>query len=77
MIKIKHARACIVATIIFSFNSLHAQTIIQRDPEIEAMIKEISKDSLLSYDKKMVSFGTRNTLSTQKDAARGIGAARN
>lgn len=54
-----------------------AQTTIHRDPEIEKMVKEVSSDSLKSYIYKMVSFGTRNTLSTQTDANRGIGAARN
>ncbi|NCT94950.1 MAG: M20/M25/M40 family metallo-hydrolase [Chitinophagaceae bacterium] len=54
-----------------------AQTIINRDPEIEAMVKEVSADSLQSYILKLVSFGTRNTLSTQTDPKRGIGAARN
>ncbi|MBL0272069.1 MAG: M28 family metallopeptidase [Chitinophagaceae bacterium] len=54
-----------------------AQTTINRDPVIEKMVGEISKDSLESYIRKMVSFGTRNTLSTQTDMKRGIGAARN
>ena len=54
-----------------------AQTIIQRDAEIEKMVKEVSADSLKSYIKSMVAFGTRNTLSTQTDAKRGIGAAKN
>ncbi|MFW2477167.1 MAG: M20/M25/M40 family metallo-hydrolase [Sediminibacterium sp.] len=54
-----------------------AQTIIQRDPEIEKMVKEVNADSLKSYIYKLVSFGTRNTLSTQSDPNRGIGAARN
>jgi Zn-dependent M28 family amino/carboxypeptidase len=54
-----------------------AQTIIHRDPQIEQMVKEISADSLKSYVTKMVSFGTRNTLSTQTDPKRGIAAARN
>lgn len=53
-----------------------AQTIIHRDPEIEQMVKEISPDSLKSYILKMVSFGTRHTLSTTSDKTRGIGAAR-
>ena len=53
------------------------QTIIQRDPEIEQMVKEISPDSLKSYITKLVSFGTRNTLSSTTDKSRGIGAARN
>jgi hypothetical protein len=55
----------------------NAQTIIQRDPEIEQMIKAISPDSLISYIKTLVSFGTRNTLSSTTDPKRGIGAARN
>jgi hypothetical protein len=54
-----------------------AQTIVQRDAEIEQMVKEVSADSLQSYIKTLVAFGTRNTLSTQKNPKRGIGAARN
>lgn len=54
-----------------------SQTIINRDPEIEQMAKEVSVDSLRSYINTLVSFGTRNTLSTQKDSKKGIGAARN
>ena len=52
------------------------QTIISKDPEIEKMVSEVNPDSLRSYITRMVSFGTRNTLSTQKDPKRGIGAAR-
>ena len=54
-----------------------AQTTINRDPEIEQMVKEISSDSLKSYIYKLVSFGTRNTLSTITDHSKGIGASRN
>lgn len=54
-----------------------AQTIINRDPEISAMVKEVSADSLHAYIKTLVAFGTRNTLSTQTSPYRGIGAARN
>lgn len=54
-----------------------SQTIITRDPEIESMVKEVSPDSLRSYITKMVSFGTRSTLSSTSDRNRGIGAARN
>jgi hypothetical protein len=57
--------------------SAKAQTIVQRDPEIEQMAKEVSADSLKSYIHSLVAFGTRNTLSTQTDPKRGIGAARN
>ncbi len=56
---------------------INAQTTILRDPEIEKMVSEVSKDSLESYIRKMVSFGTRSTLSIQTDPKRGIGAARN
>jgi len=53
-----------------------SQTIVNRDKEIDAMVKEVSADSLKSYIHQLVAFGTRNTLSTQSDAKRGIGAAR-
>jgi hypothetical protein len=53
-----------------------AQQIIQRDAEIEQMVKEVSPDSLKTYINTLVAFGTRNTLSTQTDPKRGIGAAR-
>ena len=62
--------------LLFSVQLLFSQTIIQRDPVIEAMVNEVSPDSLQSYIKTLVSFGTRNTLSTQTDNKRGIGAAR-
>jgi hypothetical protein len=67
----------------FIFSSLlfiqyaSAQSIVQRDAEIEQMVKEVSADSLQSFIKTLVGFGTRSTLSTQKDPKRGIGAARN
>ena len=54
----------------------NAQTIIQRDPEIEKMVNTISTDSLKAYIQKMVSFGTRHTMSTVSDPKQGIGAAR-
>ncbi len=53
------------------------QTTINRDLEIAQMVSEISPDSLRSYINTLVAFGTRNTLSTQTDTRRGIGAARN
>ena len=66
-------------SISFLFASLiaNAQSSGQRDPQIEKMVSEVSKDSLQSYIKTLVSFGTRNTLSTQSNPTRGIGAARN
>ncbi|MFL5774051.1 MAG: M28 family metallopeptidase [Flavisolibacter sp.] len=61
--------------LLITMNSF-SQTIIRRDAEIEQMVKEISSDSLKSYINKLVTFGTRNTLSTTKDPKKGIGAAR-
>src|SRR3954465_14846164 len=63
--------------LVFILNTSTAQSIIQRDPTIEKMVKTISPDSLRSYINTLVAFGTRNTLSTQTNPARGIGAARN
>lgn len=54
-----------------------SQVTIDRDPQIAQMVSEVSSDSLESYVRKLVSFGTRNTLSSTADPARGIGAARN
>lgn len=53
-----------------------SQTIINRDKEIDAMVKEVNADSLKSYIHQLVAYGTRSTLSTQTDPKRGIGAAR-
>ncbi len=61
----------------FFFVKTEGQVIIQKDPAIENMVKQVSADSLQSYIKTLVAFGTRNTLSNQFAAARGIGAARN
>ena len=64
-----------IAFFIYS-NYLYSQTIIQRDTEIEHMVKDVSSDSLQLYIKQLVNLGTRNTLSTQNNASRGIGAAK-
>jgi len=44
--------------------------------EIVQMLKEISAKNIETTIQKLVSFGTRNTLSEQNNPARGIGAAR-
>lgn len=56
---------------------LSAQTTIYRDPEIQIYVNNINSDSLKSHVEKLVSFGTRQTLSSTSDPIRGIGAARN
>jgi Peptidase family M28 len=65
-------------SLFFAFLSFTAaaQLIIQKDNEIEGMIRQVSPDSLQSYIKNMVAFGTRNTLSNQASGSRGIGAAK-
>lgn len=47
-----------------------------RDREVEKMLKEVSAANIEASIRKLVSFGTRNTLSEQNDPKRGIGAAR-
>lgn len=46
------------------------------NPEILKMIREVSPKSIEATIRKLVSFGTRNTLSAQDDPKRGVGAAR-
>ena len=71
-----HMRILLTMALLVAMQALQAQTIIQRDPQIEQMVKEVSADSLKSYILKLVSFGTRSTLSSTTDKKRGIGAAR-
>src|SRR5882672_12253679 len=59
-----------------SLTMAHAQITIERDPEIEGMVNEVNADSLQSYIKTMVAFGTRSTVSSTTDKKKGIGAAR-
>ena len=63
-------------TTMFFSNYIFAQAIIKRDAAIEQMVKEVSADSLKSYITKLVSFGTRSTLSSTTNKQKGIGAAR-
>lgn len=65
-----------VSICLILLQGINAQTTIQRDPEIEKMVAAISPDSLKAYILKMVSFGTRHTMSTVTDPKQGIGAAR-
>ena len=47
-----------------------------RDPEVARMLAEVDARNVERTIRKLVSFGTRNTLSAQDDPARGIGPAR-
>lgn len=66
----------LLMTVLFCGSISRAQTTVNRDPIIAKMVAEVSADSLESYVRSMVGFGTRNTLSTQESSTRGIGAAR-
>ncbi|MHB8905815.1 MAG: M20/M25/M40 family metallo-hydrolase [Melioribacteraceae bacterium] len=68
----------IVVILLSSIKIMYAQTnSIIRDAKISEMIKEVSSANLESNVRKMVSFGTRHTLSTRGDKEKGIGAACN
>jgi len=49
----------------------------QPDDELKAALAEVDPDRIKATILKLVSFGTRHTLSSQTDPNRGIGAARN
>jgi len=62
---------------LLGFNNLQGQTLIKRDPEIEKMVREISRDNIAQYIQTLVGFHTRHNLSAQNDPYKGIGAAWN
>ncbi|MGH7782947.1 MAG: M20/M25/M40 family metallo-hydrolase, partial [Candidatus Binatia bacterium] len=49
---------------------------VKPNPEITRMMGQVSAKSIEVTIRKLVSFGTRNTLSSQDDPKRGVGAAR-
>lgn len=51
-------------------------SVARRDPDIARMLREVEARRIEASIRKLVSFGTRNTLSEQDDPSRGIGAAR-
>lgn len=64
--------------LIFIISKATAQTtIIKKDPVIKNMVEEVSAKNLESSVRKLVSFGTRHTLSDTLSKTTGIGAARN
>src|ERR1051326_189586 len=50
--------------------------VIPADKQISVIVGQINPTNIEATIRKLVSFGTRNTLSTQDDPNRGIGAAR-
>src|SRR5258705_4889390 len=64
---------CLSVLVIPSFSQKKAAKL---NPEITKMVTEVSAKNIESTIRKLVSFGTRNTLSEQDNPTRGIGAAR-
>src|ERR1035438_5705320 len=46
------------------------------NPQVVKVMTEVSEDRMKAIIEKLVSFGTRNTMSNPADAAHGVGAAR-
>jgi hypothetical protein len=63
-----------ILLLFLSMNSTFGQVAIY-DPEIKKMLSEVSSENMEATVKKLVSFGTRHTLSDTKSSTRGIGAA--
>jgi hypothetical protein len=61
---------------VFTVNSFAQKSKEKPNAEIAKMLKEVSARRIETDIRKLVSFGTRNTLSEQDNPARGIGAAR-
>lgn len=61
---------------VFSGSAVSQKPREKPDPEIAKMVKEVSAKNIEATIRKLVSFGTRSTLSDQNDPKRGIGAAR-
>jgi len=63
-----------------SLNTVAAQTrpkpVVRRNAAIANIVRDIDARNIEATIRKLVSFGTRNTLSEQNDPNRGIGAAR-
>ena len=71
--------ACLASCLLFTASGF-AQTVTAPKAapniEIQQMIKEVSAKKIEASIRKLVSFGTRNTLSEQDNPTRGVGAAR-
>jgi Zn-dependent M28 family amino/carboxypeptidase len=63
-----------ILLLLFSVSTSFGQ-ITMDDPEIRKMKSEVKSENMEATVKKLVSFGTRHTLSDTKSSTRGIGAA--
>ena len=60
--------------VLLIFHTNYSQTTVD-DPEIKKMISEVKSENMEATVRKLVTFGTRHTLSDTKSNTRGIGAA--
>jgi hypothetical protein len=67
---------CLIIVAAVSLFSFAQPPKAKPNPEIAKMVKEISAANIEATIRKLVSFGTRNTLSEQDNPVRGVGAAR-
>src|SRR4030095_3038559 len=73
----KHYALVVAAIAVLTSAVCFGQTVRSKpDPEIARMVKEVSAKNIEATIRKLVSFGTRNTLSEQDNPTRGVGAAR-
>ncbi len=66
---------CVSATLLLACLTASAAP-PERDPRVERIVRNVSPKRILANIEKLVSFGTRHTLSDTSDPAHGIGAAR-
>ena len=64
----------ILCLLLFLSHTNYSQTTVD-DPEIKKMVTEVKSENMEATVRKLVSFGTRHTLSETKSNIRGIGAA--
>ncbi|HXG38876.1 MAG TPA: M28 family peptidase [Bacteroidota bacterium] len=69
-------KVLIIAFLTWSFSFAIAQQPPLKNPTVETIVQEISTENLKAIVEKLVSFGTRHTLSDTVSPTRGIGAAR-
>ncbi|MEO5909698.1 MAG: M28 family peptidase [Pelobium sp.] len=67
----------LIAFIFIAHQATAQTTIIKKDPDIKKMVEEVSEKNVEATVRKLVSFGTRHTLSDTLSKTTGIGAARN
>jgi Peptidase family M28 len=68
----------VVAPLTFAFGAVKPETepTLKENPQITAVLSDVSSKNIEATIRKLVSFGTRHTLSDAQSETRGIGAAR-